>query len=238
MIRQILITNDDGIDADGIYRLAVIAKQFGEVTVVAPDSQRSAASHHCLFSKALTLKEYDMGIPGIKAYSLDGTPADCVRAGILGLKDIKFDIVLSGINNGYNIASDIQYSGTVGAALEAAFQGVNAIAVSQGSLENSDVIEHYLPSLLEEYMEKPLPNNQVWNINFPICSLEECKGVLRDARLYSGDFYDDNMNIEPSGAGAWTLTNNTRRKWDATEGTDLYAMINNMISVGTVTNLT
>ena len=169
MIRQILITNDDGIDAEGIYRLAVIAKQFGEVTVVAPDSQRSAASHHCLFSKVLTLKEYDMGIPGIKAYSLDGTPADCVRAGILGLKDIKFDIVLSGINNGYNIASDIQYSGTVGAALEAAFQGVNAIAVSQGSLENSDVIEHYLPPLLEEYMEKPLPNNQVWNITFPIC---------------------------------------------------------------------
>ena len=115
MSKRILITNDDGIGADGIRKLAEIARRFGEVTVVAPDAQRSAASHHCIFSKPLILKEYDFGPDGIRAYTLDGTPADCVRVGIFAAMDRKPDIVLSGINHGYNISSDIQYSGTVGA---------------------------------------------------------------------------------------------------------------------------
>ena len=123
MSRHILITNDDGIGAEGIRKLAEIARGFGEVTVVAPDTQRSAASHHCIFSRPLILKEYNFGLYGVKAFTLDGTPADCVRVGIFAASDIKPDIVLSGINHGYNISSDIQYSGTVGAALEAAFLG-------------------------------------------------------------------------------------------------------------------
>ena len=108
MSKQILITNDDGITAGGIRKLAEIARRFGEVTVVAPDAQRSAASHHCIFSRPLILKEYDFGLEGIKAYTLDGTPADCVRVGIFAAADSKPDVVLSGINHGYNISSDIQ----------------------------------------------------------------------------------------------------------------------------------
>ena len=75
MARTILITNDDGISADGIRKLAEIARRLGDVTVVAPDAQRSAASHHCIFSRPLILKEYDFGLDGIHAYTLDGTPA-------------------------------------------------------------------------------------------------------------------------------------------------------------------
>ena len=134
MSKHILITNDDGISADGIRKLAEIARRFGDVTVVAPDTQRSAASHHCIFSRPLILKEYDFGLDGINAYTLDGTPADCVRIGIFAATGSKPDVVLSGINHGYNISSDIQYSGTVGAALEAAFLGVHAVAVSYPSV--------------------------------------------------------------------------------------------------------
>ena len=127
MSRRILITNDDGIGADGLRKLAEIARGFGEVTIVAPDTQRSASSHHCVFNRPLTLKAFSFGLRGVEAFTLDGTPADCARVGIFAGSDRKPDLVLSGINHGYNISSDIQYSGTVGAALEAAFLGVRAI---------------------------------------------------------------------------------------------------------------
>ena len=203
MSRHILITNDDGIGAEGIRKLAEIARGFGEVTVVAPDTQRSAASHHCIFSRPLILKEYNFGLYGVKAFTLDGTPADCVRVGIFAASDIKPDIVLSGINHGYNISSDIQYSGTVGAALEAAFLGVQGIAVSYGNYEfnTTDIVDRYLPELLEEYMEKPLAANRIWNINFPECTLAECGGIRRNCAVSNDLFYDDGYMTEDVGDG-------------------------------------
>ena len=220
MSRHILITNDDGIGAEGIRKLAEIARGFGEVTVVAPDTQRSAASHHCIFSRPLILKEYNFGLYGVKAFTLDGTPADCVRVGIFAASDIKPDIVLSGINHGYNISSDIQYSGTVGAALEAAFLGVPGIAVSCGSHEfkATDIVDRYLPELLEEYMEKPLPANRIWNINFPDCPADECRGIVRDAVMNTGHFYDDQYLKEKVDDQTWSVTNITRRIWEGPEG--------------------
>jgi 5'-nucleotidase len=240
MSRQILITNDDGIEADGIRKLAEIAREFGEVTVIAPDTQRSAASHHCIFNRPLILKEYDFGLDGVKAFTLDGTPADCVRVGIFAVSDSKPDIVLSGINHGYNISSDIQYSGTVGAALEAAFLGIRGVAVSYGNHEfkATDIVDRYLPELLAEYMEKPLLSHQIWNINFPDCRADECRGICRDAVMNTENFYDDQYMKEPAGDKAWAVTNIARRVWKGSEGSDLDAVINRFIAVGTVTNLT
>ena len=240
MGRRILITNDDGIGADGIRKLAEIACGFGEVTVVAPDTQRSAASHHCIFNRPLVLKGYDFGLDGVKAYTLDGTPADCVRVGIAAVSDEKPDIVLSGINHGYNISSDIQYSGTVGAALEAAFLGVPAIAVSYGNYEFNakDIVDRFLPGLLEEYMARPLPANRIWNINFPDCRAEECAGIARDAAMNTEHFYDDVYMKERVDGNTWSVTNVTRRIWKGPEGSDLEAVLNRYIAVGTVTNLT
>ena len=240
MSRQILITNDDGIGADGIRKLAETARRFGNVTVIAPDEQRSAASHHCIFSRPLILKEYDFGMNGVNAYTLDGTPADCVRIGVQAPMDVKPDVVLSGINHGYNISSDIQYSGTVGAALEAAFLGVRAIAVSYGNyqFEATDIVDRYLPELLEEYMEKPLPANQVWNINIPDIPADECVGIMRNAAMNTDYFYDDQYLKEKVGEGTWSVTNIARRIWKGPENSDLNAVINKYIAVGTVTNLT
>ena len=240
MSRRILITNDDGIGADGIRKLAEVARGFGEVTVVAPDAQRSAASHHCIFNRPLILKEYDFGLDGVKAFTLDGTPADCVRVGIFAVSDIRPDIVLSGINHGFNISSDIQYSGTVGAALEAAFLGVHAIAVSYGNYEFNvtDILDRYLPDLLEEYMEKPLPANQVWNINFPDCHADECMGIIRNVNMNTEHFYDDQYLKEETGENTWSITNTARRIWKGPENSDVNAVLGRYIAVGTVTNLT
>ena len=240
MRRRILITNDDGIDAGGIRKLAEIARGFGEVTVVAPDGQRSAASHHCTFNRPMILKEYEFGLDGVRAYTLDGTPADCARFGIHLAMDSKPDVVLSGINHGYNISSDIQYSGTVGAALEAAFQGIHAMAVSYGSsrFENAEIVDRYLPELLEEYMEKPLPSNQIWNINFPDCAAEECMGIMRNAVMNTEHFYDDRYLKEKVDGKTWSVTNIALRKWNGPEHSDLYAVCRKYIAVGTVTNLT
>lgn len=130
-MKKILITNDDGIDSDGIIRLAKIAVEFGEVWVVAPESQRSAMSHSVTLRHGIEAWKVDFPVSGVHAYACDGTPADCVRIGVLNIVPGKPDHVFSGINYGYNVASDIQYSATAGAAFEAAFQKVHTIAFSE-----------------------------------------------------------------------------------------------------------
>lgn len=128
--RTILIVNDDGIKASGIKLLAEKAKKYGEVYVIAPDTQRSAKSHSITYSDYIEVVQEPAYLDGVEAYACSGSPADCVRVGIkvIGRKP---DVVLSGVNKGYNISYDIQYSATVGAALEAAFLGIPAIALMQ-----------------------------------------------------------------------------------------------------------
>lgn len=120
-----LVTNDDGWDAEGIGRLAEIASKFGTVTVVAPARPQSGISHQLTLDRAMGFVEQKT-----KWYSLDGTPADCVRYGLHHLNQ-SFDLVLSGINHGANLGVDVFTSGTVAAAREANFHGVSAIAFSQ-----------------------------------------------------------------------------------------------------------
>ena len=107
---KILITNDDGIDTLGIRLLAKWAKTLGEVTVVAPKVEQSAKSHAIELIKQIEIKKVPF-MDGVTAYSMDSTPADCVRYGVLGLKE-KFDLVLSGVNKGVNVGVDVVYSGT------------------------------------------------------------------------------------------------------------------------------
>ena len=125
MAINILITNDDGWDAEGIAQLAKVATQFGSTTVIAPAEPQSGISHQLTMDRAMDLVEQKPDW-----YSLAGTPADCVRFGLHHLSK-KFDLVLSGINHGANLGVDVFTSGTVAAAREANFHGVNAIALSQ-----------------------------------------------------------------------------------------------------------
>lgn len=236
MGRLILITNDDGIDAGGIRQLAETAKAFGEVWVVAPESQRSGKSHSVTYLEPLYVRERPGYMDGVKAYECSGVPVDCVRVGI-HLLDRKPDVVLSGINSGYNISGDIQYSGTAGAALEAAFWGIHAIALSQANLDYHPVTDRYLRELIGEYMDKPLPQNTVWNINFPGCAPEDCKGVKHGCAVSQDDFYTDSFTCKTLEDGTVEYTVVPGRNWHGSEGTDLGAVCDNYVAVGTVTNV-
>ena len=125
---RILITNDDGIYAEGIRLLAEWARKLGEVTVVAPKHEQSGMSHAINFTRPMEIKRVQL-MEGIEAYSCDSTPADCVRYGIMGLGRT-YDLVLSGINRGVNLGVDVIYSGTVAAIFEAAYWNHRALALS------------------------------------------------------------------------------------------------------------
>ena len=236
-MRKILITNDDGINADGIIRLAQAATEFGEVWVIAPDSQRSAMSHSITLRHSVDARKVDFPVPGVHAYACSGTPGDCVRIGSLNIVPEKPDHVFSGINYGFNAASDIQYSATAGAAFEAAFQGIHTIAFSEDACEIHEVTERYLKEIIAELLNKPLGVNQIWNVNFPGCQLAECNGILRDRKVSTDAFYVDRYIETTVSEDKVSYMVEGIRNYSALEGTDLKAIFDNYISIGIATNI-
>ncbi|MDY3795342.1 MAG: 5'/3'-nucleotidase SurE [Agathobacter sp.] len=236
-MRKILITNDDGINADGIIRLAQAATEFGEVWVIAPDSQRSAMSHSITLRHSVNAWKVDFPVPGVHAYACSGTPGDCVRIGSLNIVPEKPDHVFSGINYGFNAASDIQYSATAGAAFEAAFQGIHTIAFSEDACEIHEVTERYLKEIIAELLNKPLGVNQIWNVNFPGCQLAECNGILRDRKVSTDAFYVDRYIETTVSEDKVSYMVEGIRNYSALEGTDLKAIFDNYISIGIATNI-
>lgn len=162
---KILITNDDGIEALGIKLLVEWAKGLGDVTVVAPKLEQSGKSHGIELVRPIeVLNRSDLY--GIEAYSVDSTPADCVRFGILGMGR-KYDLVLSGINRGANLGKDIVYSGTVGAIFEAAALDHKAIAFSTYPDSLSDAAKHL--DIAFDFIKKNdlLDHCPIYNVNIP-----------------------------------------------------------------------
>ena len=236
-MRKILITNDDGIYAQGLVRLAQCAKKFGEVWVVAPESQRSGASHSVNLHSPIEAWRVAFPVEGVTAYACTGMPADCVRIGVLNIVPGKTDYVFSGINYGYNVASDIQYSATAGAAFEASFQKVQAIAFSEDALELHEIADRYLEEIMGKLMEIPHGVNQIWNVNFPGCRLEECRGILWDRKVSQGEFYKDRYNETAISDERTAYMVEGIRNWQAEDNTDLGAILNGYVSVGLVTNI-
>lgn len=237
-MRSILITNDDGIAAEGLIRLAAAAKAFGTVWVVAPERQRSAMSHSITLHKPIDVFPQAFPVSGVQAFSCSGTPADCVRVGSLNIMPHPPDAVLSGINYGYNVASDIQYSATAGAAFEAAFQGYPAIALSEAATPCHEVTDAYLHEILAELLERPPAPECIWNVNFPGCTLAECGGILRDRKVSRGMFYRDRYLVqEQLPDGGLRLMVDGLYNEDAEEGTDFRAVVDRYISVGIARNI-
>ncbi|MBP3273446.1 MAG: 5'/3'-nucleotidase SurE [Butyrivibrio sp.] len=236
-MKKILLTNDDGIQADGIVRLAEVARDFGEVWVVAPDSERSAMSHSLTLRRRVEVWEVDFPVSGVKAFACDGKPSDCVRIGALNIVPGKPDCVMTGINYGYNVAADLQYSATVGAALEASFQKLHAIAFSESNNGIHEVTDKYIRDIMAELIDRPLDAWQIWNVNFPGCMVSECKGIMRNAKVSKDGFYEDRYDVIDVSEGRKSYMVDGIRRWEAGEGTDLYAMINNYVSIGVVNNL-
>ena len=237
-MRNILITNDDGILADGIIRLAGAAKAFGRVWVCAPAAQRSAASHSISLHSPVDVFPAEFPVPDVTAFACSGTPGDCVRVGALALMPQKPDAVLSGINFGYNAASDIQYSATAGAAFEGAFQGCLSIAFSEGTNNHPEVADRYLPELLDMLLQKPFCENEIYNVNFPGCALSECRGILLDRTVSHSMIYRDSYRKTetlPDGGSRYEVVGEYRE--EAEEGTDLRALFDCFGSVGRVRNV-
>ncbi|MCR4845428.1 MAG: 5'/3'-nucleotidase SurE [Eubacterium sp.] len=234
---KIMLTNDDGIFTDGMERLARAASKLGEVWIVAPDSERSGKSHAASFHNSIEAWEVDYPVPGVRAFASTGTPADCVRIGLLNIIPGSAEFVFSGINYGYNIATDLQYSATVGAAFEAAFQKKHVIAFSEDASPVHEVTDRYLEEIMIELMEKPLEADQIWNVNFPSCTLSECRGILRDRKTFLGEFYKDRYNETPLENGRISYMVEGIRNWEGEEGTDLKAILDNYVSIGRANNI-
>jgi len=177
---RILITNDDGIHAAGIRALAEVASQFGEVAVVAPDRERSACGHSMTMHDPLRIREQNWHF--CKAFEVNGLPVDCVNVGLTVAFQDGCDLVLSGINHGGNLGYDITYSGTVGGAMEAAINGIKAVALSMA------LFVHDAPLHIETGKQWLLDNwrwligieqtpGTFLNVNIPAIAYPEIQGV-------------------------------------------------------------
>jgi len=176
---NILLTNDDGIHAEGLQTLYSILSEKHNVTVVAPDRERSAVSHAITLHEPLRIDRISSLYDG-RGYASNGTPADCVKLGILEICDTYPDMVISGINSGSNVGVSIHYSGTAAAAREAALHGLTAMAVSINGYYKP---EHYkdaavfTASLAAKTFQNSLPFGVFLNVNIPDIPAEEVRGV-------------------------------------------------------------
>ena len=179
---HILVTNDDGIKAPGLKALAVSLKTLGQVSVIAPDRNWSATGHSRTLDRPLRAKETDIA-PGIRAWAVDGSPADCVVLGIKGFLEEKVDLVVSGINSSGNLGQDVYYSGTVSAAMEAAIWGIPAIAVSLVTPEGLVGPANYLQAadaalqVARIAVDNQIRAGIVLNVNVPYLHKEKLNGV-------------------------------------------------------------
>lgn len=225
---HIMVTNDDGIHAPGIQALAEAMKELGNVTVVAPDRERSAVGHSLTLHSPLRIFELRKGW-----YAVDGTPTDCVNMGIHNMLPISPDLVVSGINHGANLGDDVTYSGTVAAAMEANLMGIPAIAFSLATVEKSgnfaDAAQIALRVARQLTVNK-LPADTFLNVNIPDCKLSEMLPALitsQGRRSFIGKIVD---KTDPRGRKYFWIGSEVPNRNDE-EGTDFYAINRRHVSI-------
>jgi len=179
----VLCSNDDGVHAPLLDALVGELEAFADVLVVAPERQRSAASHAITLHKPLRLTEVRPG-----RFALSGTPVDCVYLGILKLCDRLPAVVVSGVNDGYNLGSDVFYSGTVAAAVEGALRGAAGIACSLAPrAEDPDHAIRFAAAVVRAAVAEPIPKGTVLNVNMPRTPSDGYQWTVLGRRLYSDD---------------------------------------------------
>jgi 5'-nucleotidase len=179
----VLCSNDDGVESPHLEALAVLLEAFADVIVVAPERQRSAASHAITLHKPLRLTELRP-----RRFSLSGTPVDCVYLGMLKLCDRRPAVVVSGVNDGFNLGSDVFYSGTVAAAVEGALRGAAGIACSlaPGAPDPGGAIR-FAAAVVRTALAEPMPPGTVLNVNMPGNGSDEYQWTTLGRRLYADD---------------------------------------------------
>ena len=218
---RILITNDDGIYAEGIRVLAEWAKTKGEVTVVAPKVEQSGKSHAIDFTRPIEIKKVDL-MEGVEAYYMDSTPADCIRFAVLGMKG-KFDIIFSGVNKGFNLGKDIVYSGTAGAIFEGGRLGIPGIAFSTQP-DTFDGAKKYLDTAYNFIMDNGLlEENMLYNVNLP-----NADGKIRITKQ-GGIYFHDEFNY--LGDDMWEQTGYIVQENEGDPETDTDSVRDGFISI-------
>ncbi|UCG58257.1 MAG: 5'/3'-nucleotidase SurE [Phycisphaerales bacterium] len=225
---RILLTNDDGIFAPGLAAIHKELAKMGDVTVVAPMDSRSGASHSITFSEPLVCNKVD--INGLFAgYSVQGSPADCVKLASMQLLDGPIDLLVAGINNGANVGINVYYSGTVAAAMEAAFLNIPSVAMSLAREEHMDfeMAAHYCIKILKKLM--PLKARNVININIPWLSRGEPKGIKAVPQSTGGfdEYYIPEKNEQSQ--TVFQLAGGSHRPEDAS--TDTMSLVQGFITV-------
>ncbi len=224
---HILLSNDDGYLAEGLVALADALRKHADISVVAPDRNRSAASNSLTLE--MPLRAYAMDNGFIK---VDGTPTDCVHLAITGLLKTEPDMVFAGINHGSNLGDDVLYSGTVAAATEGRFLGLPAVAISLAGNNPShfETAAHVAVTLLRQLVNSPLPQDTILNVNVPDVAIEDLKGY-QATRLGQRHKSEPVIKSEDPRGRIIYWVGPPGAEQDAGPGTDFYAVNTGFVSV-------
>lgn len=230
----ILICNDDGITALGIRNLVAVAREFGNIIVVAPDSPQSAQGHSITIEDPIRIHSSDIFGPEVQAYECSGTPVDCIKiAKNVIIKGQEIDLCLSGINHGSNASTNVIYSGTMSAAMEASMEGIPSIGFSLLDFDpNADfsAARHFVRQIIANALEHGLGTTQLLNVNIPKLPLEDIKGIriCRQAKGYWSE--DFQKGTDPIGRPYYWLTGKYIYQ-DQGEDSDIWALENGYVSI-------
>ncbi len=221
----ILVSNDDGIHSEGICKLASALRRVGTVYVVAPDRERSAASHSLTLHRPLRVVE-----TAKQTFAVDGTPTDCINIAVHGILPVRPDLVVSGINRGINLGEDVSYSGTVSAAMEGTLLNIPSIAIS---LEGRDTFEYktaaaFAVKISRHVLKSGLPKDTLINVNIPaVKSLKGYKITHLGKRFFNDVVVE---KLDPRGKKYYWIGGDVDR-WEGGKECDFYAMEKGYISV-------
>jgi 5'-nucleotidase len=229
--KLILVCNDDGITAPGIRNLIEVAREFGDVVVVAPDKPQSAMGHAITINA--TIRVNQLNSTDILEYACSGTPVDCIKLAVNKILKRKPDLLISGINHGSNASINVIYSGTMSAAMEGAMEGIPSIGFSL--LDHSidadfSASQHFARIIIRQALEDKMPAGVCLNVNIPNTKQDLIKGikVCRQARANWEEEFDE--RIDPNGKPYYWLTG-VFRNFDDGVDTDIWALENNYVSI-------
>jgi 5'-nucleotidase len=227
---SILVTNDDGVQSPGIHALAAALRTLGDVTIVAPVSESSAIGHALTLARPLRLERLERADVDGAVFSVDGTPTDCVNIALTMVLERKPDLVVSGINRGYNLGDDITYSGTVAGAMEGALLGIPGIAVS---LERTSTNFDFTPAaraaatIASSVLARGLPPRTFLNINVPSLVIHGFRATVQAKRNHVTKV---TQSIDPRGRPYYWIEEG-ESEWHADEHSDYHAVKTGWISV-------
>ncbi len=224
---KILLSNDDGYQAPGLVCLERLLSEFAEVTVVAPDRNRSGASNSLTLDRPLRVSVSENGY-----YYVNGTPTDCVHLAITGLLKTQPDMVIAGINAGANLGDDVLYSGTVAAAMEGRFMGLPAVAFSLAGRENLhyEAAAKVAVQLIKEIREEMLPADTIYNVNIPDVEESQLKGWVV-TRLGHRHKAEPTVKAQDPRGHTVYWVGPAGPEQDAGEGTDFFAIRSKQVSI-------